>query len=605
MNTFQLEQVEEMISQANYRDALNAIESYEKLDELSDDEQLTLKYLKSTLYLRKGLFKEGKKYSEEFLEASRDLLNPAREIDALVSLGMAITILGDPDNGLNFAGKAKRILTMLTNDPTTELSKKEADLLHLKGIILRFKGEDVKALKMFQQSLLLREKVGDGIKIVDSLYEIGVIHYYSVRPEKCLECCQRTLEISNATNNKRGIALAKIGFGAIHRINGEHSKARKLFQDSLKIGEEIDDQRIISLSLQFISTVCFDIGELSIALEYIERWKFLVEKTGNFGEETMIYNNLGATYTYAGDVNRALEHYQVSVKNLEKIGNQRAIIISLVNVGEILSIMGKNKPSREYIERAIELARQNKYDYGHLFALYAMIRYFNNSISSDALDEYLLELKEIYDRHIETPAINQQYRLAKAIILKSKGRLADKMAAQKIFQQISEEKCVHLDNTVDALINLSELLLFELETTGNKKALAELNKISNKLLTLAKTQYAYPCMAEAYLIQSKLKLIEFDIDESQRLLSQAHLIAQEKGLNRLSQIISIEEESMLKLFSTWEKILDQNPSISDIIKISRVEDLITGVIRNKIYQNEEEVIAYADKALQIAKAWKT
>ncbi len=61
---------------------------------------------------------------------------------------------------------------------------------------------------------------------------------------------------------------------------------------------------------------------------------------------------------------------------------------------------------------------------------------------------------------------------------------------------------------------------------------------------------------------------------------------------------------MLKLFRTWEKILDQKLSIGEIIKISRVEDLINGVIRNKAYQNEEEVIAYADKALQIAKAWK-
>ena len=61
---------------------------------------------------------------------------------------------------------------------------------------------------------------------------------------------------------------------------------------------------------------------------------------------------------------------------------------------------------------------------------------------------------------------------------------------------------------------------------------------------------------------------------------------------------------MLKLFRTWEKILDQKLSIGEIIKISRVEDLINGVIRNKAYQNEEEVIAYADKVLQIAKAWK-
>ncbi len=45
--------------------------------------------------------------------------------------------------------------------------------------------------------------------------------------------------------------------------------------------------------------------------------------------------------------------------------------------------------------------------------------------------------------------------------------------------------------------------------------------------------------------------------------------------------------------------------MEEIIKISRIDDLIAGVIQNKLYHNEEEVMAYADKALQIAKSWKT
>lgn len=137
MNTSQLEQVEEMIDQANYTDALKMIERYDELNELTDDEQLTLKYLKSRFYLRKGLFREGKKCAEEFLEVSRDSLNPVREIDALLSLGTAISLLGDPDAGLNLLGKAKRILTMLSKDSTTDLTRREANLLHLVPLHLR------------------------------------------------------------------------------------------------------------------------------------------------------------------------------------------------------------------------------------------------------------------------------------------------------------------------------------------------------------------------------------------------------------------------------------------------------------------------------------
>ncbi len=41
MNTFQLEQVEEMIDQANYSDALNELERYEESNQLTDEELLT------------------------------------------------------------------------------------------------------------------------------------------------------------------------------------------------------------------------------------------------------------------------------------------------------------------------------------------------------------------------------------------------------------------------------------------------------------------------------------------------------------------------------------------------------------------------------------
>ena len=187
MNNLHFESIEQMIGYGNYSEALSEIENLEKKSELSNDEQLTLIYLRAYYYLTIGLLKEGKEYSLKLIRSSRDLLNPIRELDGLISFGKAISKLGDPITGLEQVGKAKKILKMLSEKPPPELMRREADLLHLEGILFQIRGTDDKALEMFQKSIKIYEKIQDEIKIIDSIYQIGGIYYYSVRVEDCLE----------------------------------------------------------------------------------------------------------------------------------------------------------------------------------------------------------------------------------------------------------------------------------------------------------------------------------------------------------------------------------------------------------------------------------
>ncbi|MHA2246360.1 MAG: hypothetical protein ACXADY_15575 [Candidatus Hodarchaeales archaeon] len=83
----------------------------------------------------------------------------------------------------------------------------------------------------------------------------------------------------------------------------------------------------------------------------------------------------------------------------------------------------------------------------------------------------------------------------------------------------------------------------------------------------------------------------------------AHVLAHEKGLHRLERIISIEQDSIVRQLSTWEKIIIQKPSISELIKLTQSKDLITRMLHKRLYQNEEELITYAKNARQVVKAW--
>lgn len=109
---------------------------------------------------------------------------------------------------------------------------------------------------------------------------------------------------------------------------------------------------------------------------------------------------------------------------------------------------------------------------------------------------------------------------------------------------------------------------------------------------------------EAYLIQSKLQLLQLNLQEASSLITQAHLIAQEKGLDRLIQVTEIEQDTLNNQLDTWERIIKQKPSMSDIIKLTQVNDLISRMIHKRCYHNEAELLAYAENARQLVKAWE-
>ncbi|MFX0182582.1 MAG: tetratricopeptide repeat protein [Candidatus Hodarchaeota archaeon] len=601
----QLEKVEQLLTQCEFKKALNEIKHIEQSEHLTENEQLTLKYLKSTLYLKRGMFNDGNQVAEQLLEESKKVGNQLREVDALINISWALNYMGRLDDSMQLVRRGEKLLKILTYEKQLDLRNRKAAFLYRKGLILINKDKPDQALDFLEKSLSLREEIGDRKGIAETLIGIGLYYYYFTErdPNQVFKHGQKSLTISKAIGDQRGIAISQMLIGGYYMLKGELDQANKYFQKSRTISEAIGDRLVLAWSLWRIGTVYLGRGELDQALEFHQKGLTIFEKTGNRLDEAGLRIGLGITYSYKGELNQALEHDKKSLDLCELIGDPRGIAVCLNNIGCSYGEKGDLKSATDYFERSLKLSRKIGFDALAADSLYQLIRFFVTILPPESVRDYLDELKGINERLDDIPQISQRYRLAEAIVLKTSGRLADKVNAQRIFQQVAEEDIIWLELTVEAMFNLCEILLFELETSGYETVLNELNELICKLLTLAKKQYSYPIVAGAYLIQSKLKLLKLNLPEAQQLLAQAFFIAQEKGLSRLERIISIEHDSLIRQLSTWEKILEQKPSMSEIIKLTQTEDLITRMIHKRLYQNEEEVVAYAENARRLVKAW--
>jgi len=212
-------------------------------------------------------------------------------------------------------------------------------------------------------------------------------------------------------------------------------------------------------------------------------------------------------------------------------------------------------------------------------------------------------MQQITEEHVDNPLIDQKYRLARGFVLKSSDRLKDKTTAQTIFEKVAGEDIVWYELTIDAMLNLVETLIFELQITGSKAVLEKISMQIERLQSIAEKQHSFWLLTQIYWLQSKLALLEADLDRAQNLLIQAEQFAVEKGLGKIQLMIIREREFLVDQVSKWKDIIELKPSMNELIELTQLNTVLDQLIQRKVYYSDEEIIKYTEEAKQIIDSW--
>ncbi|UCE12633.1 MAG: tetratricopeptide repeat protein, partial [Candidatus Heimdallarchaeota archaeon] len=421
--------------------------------------------------------------------------------------------------------------------------------------------------------------------------------------DNALESVLKSLSLREEVDIKVDTAFTHQLVGTVYTAKGELDQALEHFKESETIGEEYNHVFLSALSSYSIGGNYLSKGELDQALTYYQK-TLAIKETLPFGLTQNTLNNLGIIFINKGELDQGLEYYKRSLAINEASGNQRSIAINLGNIGEAYIAKDDLKSAAECFNRALDIYRNLNNDWGVAEVLYNLVQYFVDDLSSDTTSSYLDEFKEINTRRKDVPIISQKFRLTKAIVLKSSERLTDKMTALSIFQEIADEEVVWYELTVAAMLNLGKLLILELKTTGNEKVLTDVKKIADQLQDIAEKQNSYWLLVETYLLQSKLALMELNVEQALQLLNQTEQLANEKKLSQLIKTISIERDLLTTQLTKWEEIIDKKPSVSERIQLTQLNTLLERMLHREQYHNEKEIMKYAEEARQLVEAWE-
>ncbi|MFX0065916.1 MAG: tetratricopeptide repeat protein [Candidatus Hermodarchaeota archaeon] len=533
--------VKQLIYQRKFHEAIHIIQNFEVKNHLTHKERLTCQILKGQLMNRMDKYEDALKIGEAVLKASQESKIPLLEVDALLLLCNSLIFLRKLDKGLNSLQKCEKIITAQKAAKDAEITSRESTLLYYKGQISLYKGQLDQSLDYLQRSLSLSEEINDNRGMVESLRTIGLIYAQKGKLNHALSAYQRSYRLSKKIGYKEGLARVLNNIGIIHRWKGELNDALAYYQQSLDLFEEIKHTRGVAMS----------------------------------------FNNMGLIYHGKGEINSALNCYKKSLSFFEEIGDIISIAASLNNLGSLYQQKNNFDLALECLEKSFELKQQIGNDLDISKTLFSLISVALDRHSLKQAQEYLQDLEQINDRN-DSIIINQAYSLACGMVLNSSNRLKDKAEAQKLFEKVSNEEVLEFTLTTTAMLQLFNSLLFELKALGDRRLLNELKKLANNILDLSKKQDSHWLLAEAYLLQSKLALIDFEIEKAVHLLTQSQKIADEKGLQGLAMQISKEHDTLLEQIDNWKDFNKHNVSLAERVQISHLKESVEQIIQKKI-----------------------
>jgi len=169
---------------------------------------------------------------------------------------------------------------------------------------------------------------------------------------------EESLKISEEIGNKNGVAEALHKLGNLAYLTGEYDEARKLYQQSLKILQDLGDKSGVSRSLHQLGMLAQDTGKYDEARKLYQQSLKILQDLGDKSGMSSSLHQLGMLAQYTGDYDEARRLYQQSMNISQDLGDKRSMALSLAQSALIEVQQGNVRAALDLITQAEAIFKQ-------------------------------------------------------------------------------------------------------------------------------------------------------------------------------------------------------------------------------------------------------
>ncbi len=479
-------------------------------------------------------FFESIDFFEESLKENRKISDLYGIANNLLWTGKALYNLGEYDSANSFWDQSFEIFTDLGyRRPIAEYYMDKAGIFYNQGILSQ-------ALETVSKSLLIFEELNDEVSLATVYHRMGYIYKHSGNQEKALENFLKSKAIYDRKNLVHDEAKAILDISGINRDMGEYDVSLKNLKEYYKIKEEHDDQYAIVIALYETGKIHSLKGELDKAEENFKKALPFAIEYDRLETLSNVYYALGNLSQQKGDLESSSKSFLQSLQLREQIKKVYLVSYSLKSLIQINLDLQLNKIAEGFLKKLNALSKET-----------------------------------------ENQNIAQLFRLSEALYLKRTGNEREIQKSAVLFEQLAKEGVIDYMITIESLLNLTEILIWEMSKTGVEHLITEVGEHLDKLEAIAQRQNSFILLVEVMLLQAEFSLVELKVEQAQEILTEALKIAEEKGIVKLAIKISNEHDHLLDQLDLWEDFTMKLPTIAEKLELSHIEDRLKQIVRRR------------------------
>jgi serine/threonine protein kinase/tetratricopeptide (TPR) repeat protein len=326
------------------KDNQKAIAAYQNLEKSFPDNLDVLSAL-GNLYEDAGDFDKARSYYGKVLKAD------GKNIDTLLAMGRVEIKAGNPQQGLDPLDRARHLAVDVDNQ------EQQALILQATGIAYRLMNKPAEALRNYQDSMAINQRLGQKRGVAASLAEIAQVQLMLGKPDAALSSYNEALKIRKEIGAKKEAGDTLIDLGNFYLERGQPDQAMQAFKESLQVQRDAGDETYQSLCLNNIGNAYALKGEFEDALTYLQQALQIREKLNVPGDIAQTLQNLGSAYAALGQYDDAMKTYMRGLDLYRKSGdNQGAAAISH-SMGLIFETQGRLGPAIGALQDEVKTLR--------------------------------------------------------------------------------------------------------------------------------------------------------------------------------------------------------------------------------------------------------
>ena len=321
-----------------------AITAYENLAKSFPD-NLDVLYALGSLYEDAGDLGRARSYYQRILQAD------GKNLDTLLAMGRVEIKSGNSQQGLDPLDRARRLAVDLDNQ------EQQALILQATGIAYKLMNRPTEALRNYQDSMAINQKLGQKRGVAASLVEIAQVQLSLGKLDEAVSSYNQALKLRREIGAKKETGDTLIDLGDVYLERGQTDQALQVLKESLQIQRDAGDETYQALCLNNIGNAYTLKGENEDALTYLQQALQLREKLNNPGDIAQTVQSLGTAYAALGQYDSAMQSFMRGLDLYRKSGDNLSAAKMSHSMALVFEYQGRIGPAVSILQDAVKAFR--------------------------------------------------------------------------------------------------------------------------------------------------------------------------------------------------------------------------------------------------------